>query len=361
MALTLANQARTSLLTFIHNESLCTLKSRPEIKINGRSPTEMLRSFENIEITINNPIETGFASRSGRMKSSYRYLNDIIIHSEEEEVDESFIEEDNFIMKQKTIVSEKKINKKDYSLNTTTTNSNVTNSKQKKRTKCHKSNSLSDSGEISSNKNVDYIKHSYSLLRKLSNLLKKRKVCMTNTNNNTNTNTNTSNCTNKKPNKHPHNESFSSRHNMTTPSNKDKNNLSHTNNNNNTTNKNFSPNSNRSYCIKESDFHINLHKLTTDNNNNNNNNTHNNSSNKHTHTKHNSINNSQITQSSTSLSETCDSSISQQPKMRKTKHKHTSNTNINSSIKPKPPLYSNRKSFVDHPTSFHAKIFAESS
>ena len=359
MALTLANQARTSLLTFIHNESLCTLKSRPEIKINGRSPTEMLRSFENIEITINNPIETGFASRSGRMKSSYRYLNDIIIHSEEEEVDESFIEEDNFIMKQKTIVSEKKINKKDYSLNTTT--NNVTNSKQKKRTKCHKSNSLSDSGEISSNKNVDYIKHSYSLLRKLSNLLKKRKVCMTNTNNNTNTNTNntsnTSNCTNKKPNKHPHNESFSSRHNMTTPSNKDKNNLSHTNNNNNTTNKNFSPNSNRSYCIKESDFHINLHKLTTDNNNN----THNNSSNKHTHTKHNSINNSQITQSSTSLSETCDSSISQQPKMRKTKHKHTSNTNINSSIKPKPPLYSNRKSFVDHPTSFHAKIFAESS
>jgi hypothetical protein len=280
-------------------------------------------------------------------------LNDIIIHSEEEEVDESFIEEDNFIMKQKTIVSEKKINKKDYSLNTT--NSNVTNSKQKKRTKCHKSNSFSDSGEISSNKNVDYIKHSYSLLRKLSNLLKKRKVCMTNTN--TNNTSNTSNCTNKKPNKHPHNESFSSRHNMTTPSNKDKNNLSHTNNNNNTTNKNFSPNSNRSYCIKESDFHINLHKLTTDNNNN----THNNSSNKYTHTKHNSINNSQITQSSTSLSETCDSSISQQPKTRKTKHKHTSNTNINSSIKPKPPLYSNRKSFVDHPTSFHAKIFAESS
>ena len=51
-------------------------------------------------------------------------------------------------------------------------------------------------------------------------------------------------------------------------SNKDKNNLSHTNNNKNTTNKNFSPNSTRSYCIKESDFHINLHKLTTDNNNN---------------------------------------------------------------------------------------------
>ena len=357
MALTLANQARTSLLTFIHNESLCTLKSRPEIKINGRSPTEMLRSFENIEITINNPIETGFASRSGRMKSSYRYLNDIIIHSEEEEVDESFIEEDNFIMKQKTIVSEKKINKKDYSLNTTTTTNNNNNSKQKKRTKCHKSNSLSDSGEISSNKNVDYIKHSYSLLRKLSNLLKKRKVCMTNSNTNTNGNntinnsntSNTSNCTNnKKPNKHPHNESFTSRHNMTTPSNKDKNNLFHTinNNNNNNNNNNFFPNSNRSYGIKETDFHINLHKLTADNNNNNHN--------KHTHKKHNSINN-------TSLSETCDSSISHQPKTRKTKHKHTSNTNINSSIKQKPPLYSNRKSFVDYPTSLHAKIFAESS
>ena len=353
MALTLANQVRTSLLTFIHNESLCMLKSRPEIKINGRSPTEMLRSFENIEITINNPIETGSASRSGRMKSSYRYLNDIIIHSEEEEVDESFVEEENFIMKQKTIVSEKKINKKDYSINTTNTNTTTNTTDKQKRTKCHKSNSLSDSGEISSNKNVDYIKHSYSLLRKLSNLLKKRKVCMTNDNsNNTNNNNNTSNCTNKKPNKHPHKESFSSRHNMTTSSNKDKNNLFQTNNTTTTinNNKNLSPNSNRSYGIKESDFHINLHKLSTDNNNT-----------KHNHKKHNSINNSQITQSSTSLSETCDSSMYHQPKTRKTKHKYTSNTNINSSIKPKPPPYSNRKSFIDHPTSFHAKIFAESS
>ena len=326
MSLTLANQARTSLLTFIHNESLNTLKNRPDIKINGRSPLEMLRNFENIEITINNPIETGFASRSGRMKSSYRYLNDIIIHSEEEEVDESFIEDENiFIMKQKTIVSEKKINNKDHSLN----NNNNNNVQSHKRTKYHKSNSLSDSGEISSNKNVDYIKHSYSLLRKLANFLKKGKACKNNNSNNSN------NCGNKKTNKHSNNESFSSRHNNTT---KDKNNLFHNNNNNN----NFSPNSNRSCGIKENDFHINLHKFSIDNN------------------KLNSINNSQINQS-ISFSETCDSSICQQPKSRRTKHKHTSNTNVNSSIKTRPPPYSNRKSFVGCPTSFHAKIFAESS
>ena len=170
MSSSLANKARTTLLTFIHSESLCNLKNSPVLKINGLSPSEMLRNFENIEITINNPIETGFASRSGRMVSSYRQLNDIIIHNEEEEVDESFIDEDNFILKPKTIVSEKKMHRKEYSHSKSLTQTKNNNNKN------HKSKSLSDSGELSIKNNVDYIKHSYALLRKLSHLLKKKTV-----------------------------------------------------------------------------------------------------------------------------------------------------------------------------------------
>ena len=63
----------------------------------------MLRNFESIEITMNNPIETGPTPRSGKMVSLYRQLNDIIIHYEEE-VDESFVDGNNFILKPKTIV-----------------------------------------------------------------------------------------------------------------------------------------------------------------------------------------------------------------------------------------------------------------
>lgn len=176
MSSTLANKARTTLLTFIHSESLCNLKHSPLIKINGLSPTEMLRNFENIEITINNPIETGFASRSGRMISSYRQLNDIIIHNEEEEVDESFIDEESFILKPKTIVSEKKMHKKEYAQGKSLTQTKNDNNKSSKSSKCHKSKSLSDSGELTIKNNVDYIKHSYALLRKLSHLLKKKTV-----------------------------------------------------------------------------------------------------------------------------------------------------------------------------------------
>ena len=161
MSSKLANQIRTRLLTFVHNESLFQIKQCPNTKINGQSPIEMINSFDSIEITINNPIETGSASRSGRMKSSYRNLNNIIIHDEEEEIDNSFINDSLYIMKHKTVISDKKMH-----------NSNDISQRFKQCYKKHKESS--DSVELISKKNT--IKKSYAILRHLSNMLKRSKT-----------------------------------------------------------------------------------------------------------------------------------------------------------------------------------------
>ena len=161
MSSNLPNQIRTKLLTFVHNESLFQIKQCPNTKINGQSPIEMINSFDSIEITINNPIETGSASRSGRIKSSYRNLNNIIIHDEEEEIDKLFINDSLYIMKHKTIISDKKMH-----------NSNNISQRFKQCYKKHKESS--DSVELISKKNT--IKKSYAILRHLSNMLKRSKT-----------------------------------------------------------------------------------------------------------------------------------------------------------------------------------------
>lgn len=304
MSSTLANKARTTLLTFIHSESLCNLKHSPLIKINGRSPTEMLRNFENIEITINNPIETGFASRSGRMISSYRQLNDIIIHNEEEEVDESFIDEESFILKPKTIVSEKKMHKKEYTQSKSLTQ---TKSGDNKSSKYHKSKSLSDSGELTIKNNVDYIKHSYTLLRKLSHLLKKKTVSKS----------------------------------QSIEKNKDKQQLTQDNVNSTSTNSNNTTKNNNNKSTqsilhkkkfspmlpcsssKQNDFRINLQKTSS-----------NNPYQQHAHfTSHSSVQTS-------SLVEPCESSSLKQNKM---KSKHQSHTNLNLTTKMKHSPFISKK------------------